>query len=50
MPRDRIRRVDATAKVLHRVFGLAVVTIASGEQSGATDDLKLDAGDDPAGG
>jgi putative membrane protein len=43
MPRDRIRRVDATAKVLHRVFGLAVVTIASGEQSGATDDLKLDA-------
>jgi putative membrane protein len=43
MPRDRIRRVDATAKVLHRVFGLAVVTIVSGEQSGATDDLKLDA-------
>jgi putative membrane protein len=43
MPRDRIRRVDASSKVLHRVFGLAVATIASGEQSGATDDLKLDA-------
>jgi putative membrane protein len=43
MPRDRIRRVDGTAKLLHRVFGLAVVTIASGEQSGASDDLKLDA-------
>jgi putative membrane protein len=44
IPRDRIRRVDATAKVLHRVFSLQVVTIATGEQSGASDDeLKLDA-------
>lgn len=31
MPRDRIRRVDATAKLLHRVFGLSVVTLATGE-------------------
>ncbi len=44
IPRDRIRRVDATAKVLHRVFSLQVVTIATGEQSGASEDeLKLDA-------
>ena len=44
IPRDRIRRVDATAKVLHRVFSLQVVTIATGEQSAASDDeLKLDA-------
>ncbi len=44
IPRDRIRRVDATAKLLHRVFSLEVVTIATGEQSGASDDeLKLDA-------
>ena len=44
IPRDRIRRVDATAKVLHRVFSLQVVTIATGDQSTSSDDeLKLDA-------
>jgi putative membrane protein len=44
MPRDRIRRVDATARVLHRVFGLSVVTLATGEHAGSSDDeLKLDA-------
>jgi putative membrane protein len=44
IPRDRIRRVDATAKLLHRAFGLSVVTIATGERSGSSDDeLKLDA-------
>ncbi len=44
MPRDRVRRVDASAKVLHRLFGLAVVTIASGEQAGTRgDELRLDA-------
>jgi putative membrane protein len=44
IPRDRIRRVDATAKLLHRAFSLEVVTIATGEQGGSSDDeLKLDA-------
>lgn len=44
VPRDRIRRVDATAKVLHRVYGLAVVVIATGEQSDRSgDEVKLDA-------
>jgi putative membrane protein len=44
MPRDRIRRVDATAKVLHRAFGLSVVTLATGEHAGSSDDvMKLDA-------
>lgn len=44
IPRDRIRRVDATAKLLHRAFSLEVVTIATGEQGGSSDDeVKLDA-------
>ena len=49
IPRDRIRRVDATAKLLHRVFSLQVVTIATGDQSTSSDDeLKLDAVTEPA--
>lgn len=44
IPRDRIRRVDATAKVLQRLFSLQIVTIATGDQSTSSDDeLKLDA-------
>lgn len=44
MPRDRIRRVDATAKVLHRVFALSVVTLATAEHTRSSDDvLVLDA-------
>jgi putative membrane protein len=44
VPRDRIRTVDLTAKVLHRVFGLSVVHV--GAASGALSDssgLSLDA-------
>jgi putative membrane protein len=49
IPRDRIRRVDATAKLLHRLFSLQVVTIATGDQSTSSDDeLKLDAVTEPA--
>jgi putative membrane protein len=44
MPRDRIRRVDATAKLLHRAFGLSVVALATGDRKGSADDvIKLDA-------
>jgi putative membrane protein len=44
MPRDRIRRVDATAKLLHRAFGLSVVALATGDRRGSADDvIKLDA-------
>lgn len=44
MPRDRIRRVDTTAKLLHRAFGLSVVTLATGEHARSSDDeLELDA-------
>ena len=44
VPRDRIRTVDLTAKLLHRAFGLSVVEVSAGagasvEHSG----LKLDA-------
>jgi putative membrane protein len=44
VPRDRIRTVDLTAKLLHRVFGLSVVQI--GAASGSTTEtsgLSLDA-------
>lgn len=41
IPRDRIRTVDTTSKLVHRVFGLSVVKIGTGE-SGQTD-LVLDA-------
>jgi putative membrane protein len=44
VPRDRIRRVDARARLLHRAYGLAVVTIASGEGSTSSgDQITLDA-------
>jgi putative membrane protein len=35
VPRDRIRTVDLTAKLLHRVFGVTVVQIAAASGSGA---------------
>jgi putative membrane protein len=31
VPRDRIRTVDATAKLLHRIFGLTVLRIGTGQ-------------------
>jgi len=43
IPRDRIRSVDVTAKLQHRVAGLRVVTIGAGQQATSGDALKLDA-------
>lgn len=41
--RDRVRAVDVTARVMHRLLGLAVVTIGTGRQGGQSDDaLRLD--------
>lgn len=41
--RDRVRAVDVTARVMHRLLGLAVVTIGTGRQAGQNDDaLRLD--------
>lgn len=41
--RDRLRTVDITADVLHRIAGLAVVAVGTGRQGGEADDeLKLD--------
>ncbi|MCK2241309.1 MULTISPECIES: PH domain-containing protein [unclassified Crossiella] len=42
--RDRLRTVDATADVFHRIFGLSVVKIGTGRQDqGTEDELSLDA-------
>jgi putative membrane protein len=44
IPRDRIRTVDLTAKLGHRLFGLSAVRVGTGEQSrSATDGVILDA-------
>jgi putative membrane protein len=45
VPRDRIRTVDLTAKLLHRVFGLSVVRVsaAAAATPGAGGGLSLDA-------
>jgi putative membrane protein len=45
VPRDRIRTVDLTAKLLHRVFGLSVVHVgaASGGMAAESHGLALDA-------
>lgn len=43
VPRDRIRTVDLTAKLLHRVFGLSVVQVSAGNASGEHSGLSLDA-------
>ncbi|SFE59108.1 putative membrane protein [Actinopolyspora alba] len=43
IPRERIRSVDLTAPVVHRMLGIAVVKIGTGRQSGSDSDLKLDA-------
>lgn len=45
IPRDRVRGVDVTARPLHRLLGLAVVSIGTGEQArgGETGDIRLDA-------
>ncbi len=45
VPRDRIRTVDLTAGPVHRVFGLAVLNIGTGQRTDGTDagELSLDA-------
>ncbi|MGJ7907272.1 PH domain-containing protein [Actinopolyspora sp. H202] len=43
IPRERIRSVDLTAPVAHRLLGISVVKIGTGRQSGSDGDLKLDA-------
>ncbi|SDY03796.1 putative membrane protein [Amycolatopsis xylanica] len=43
LPRERIRSVDLTANPLHRLFGLAVLTIGTGQHEGSENArLKLD--------
>ncbi|WP_250028796.1 PH domain-containing protein [Paractinoplanes maris] len=42
VPRDRIRTVDVTSNVLHRVFGLARVTVGTGQTDKKNHGVKLD--------
>lgn len=42
VPRDRIRTVDVTSNVLHRIFGLARVTVGTGQTDKKNDGVKLD--------
>ena len=42
VPRDRIRTVDVTSNVLHRIFGLARVTVGTGQTDRKNDGVKLD--------
>lgn len=44
IPRDRVRRVDLTTPLFHRVLGISVVTIGTGESaSSEAESLTLDA-------
>ncbi|ALG06597.1 PH domain-containing protein [Kibdelosporangium phytohabitans] len=44
LPKDRVRAVDMSANVFHRMFGLSVVTIGTGRHvSDSDDELKLEA-------
>ncbi|MQA81378.1 MAG: PH domain-containing protein [Streptosporangiales bacterium] len=46
IPRDRIRSVDLTANPLHRIFGLSVVKVGTGQNTTSADrsgELSLDA-------
>jgi putative membrane protein len=42
VPRDRIRTVDVTSNILHRIFGLARVTVGTGQTDRKNDGVKLD--------
>jgi putative membrane protein len=42
VPRDRIRTVDVTSNLLHRIFGLARVTVGTGQTDKKDDGVKLD--------
>jgi putative membrane protein len=48
VPRDRIRTVDVTSNVLHRIFGLARVTVGTGQTDKKNDGVKLDGLSAPA--
>ncbi|MFD6158878.1 PH domain-containing protein [Nocardia sp. NPDC060256] len=43
VPRSRIRSVDIEADLLHRLLGLAVLAIGTGQQADSGDKFKLDA-------
>ncbi|WP_405168075.1 PH domain-containing protein [Nocardia sp. NBC_01499] len=43
VPRSRIRSVDIEADLLHRILGLAVLAIGTGQQADKGDKFKLDA-------
>ncbi|BCK53433.1 PH domain-containing protein [Nocardia wallacei] len=43
VPRSRIRSVDVEASPLHRLLGLAVLTIGTGQQASKDEQFKLDA-------
>lgn len=43
VPRDRIRTVDLTARLLHRMFGLSVVQVSAGDAASEHSGLSLDA-------
>lgn len=43
VPRSRIRSVDIEASPLHRMLGLAVLTIGTGQQASKDEQFKLDA-------
>ncbi|MEV4564852.1 PH domain-containing protein [Nonomuraea sp. NPDC049419] len=42
IPRDRVRSVDLRADPVHRMFGLAVVKVGTGEHAGDAPELTLD--------
>ncbi len=43
VPRDRVRTVDMTSNVMHRLLGLARLTIGTGQTDRKKEDLRLDA-------
>lgn len=43
VPRERVRRVELTARLAHRILGLSVVTVGTGEQGAEGDTVTLDA-------
>lgn len=43
VPRDRIRRVELTSPLLHRLLGLSVVTVGTAERGADGDTITLDA-------
>jgi putative membrane protein len=43
LPRNRIRSVSTDARLLHRVLGLTVLKVSTGQEAGANSDFTLDA-------